>query len=255
MSTSAQSRSYRWLPDVPDFRDYRFSETFKPATLTKSLPSYVDLRDKMSTVEDQEKLGSCTANALVGGLEYLEGIKYGKAVDLSRLFVYYNERLMEGTARLDAGAFLRDGIKTLAKQGVCSERTWPYIIDRFALKPSPAAYQEALKRKIKSYHRLDTLDDMKTCLASGYPFVFGFSVYTYFESSAMAKDGVLYLPKAGEKYLGGHAVCAVGYDNPSRRLIVRNSWGAKWGQRGYFTMPYDYVVNRNLSDDFWTIQS
>jgi C1A family cysteine protease len=132
---------------------------------------------------------------------------------------------------------------------------WPYNIARFAVKPSAAAYRDGLDHKIKSYHRLDTLTDMKTCLASGFPFVFGFAVYDSFESSAVAKTGVVPMPSAGEGYLGGHAVCAVGYSDATQRLLVRNSWGSDWGMSGYFTMPYDYVSNRSLSDDFWTIQS
>lgn len=248
-------RTYRWVPDVPDRRDFRFEATFKPSTLATQLPETVDLREKMSTVEDQGSLGSCTANALVGSLECLEGIKKQAMIDLSRLFVYYNERVIEGTVRIDAGAMLRDGIKTLAKQGVCSEKTWPYDIKKFGLKPPPQAYQEATQRKIKSYHRLETLKDMKTCLASGYPFVFGFAVYSSFTSEDVAKTGVVPMPKDGEKYLGGHAVCAVGYDDRTGRSIVRNSWGTGWGMKGYFTMPYDYLVDRYLSDDFWTIQS
>lgn len=255
MSDSTQVRSYRWLPDVPDYRDFKFAETFKRPAFVKTIPTSVDLRPLMSAVEDQQDLGSCTANALVGSLECLEGIKQQEMVDLSRLFVYYNERVLEGTVKTDSGAFLRDGIKTLAKQGVCSEKTWPYTISRFAAKPPAVAYAEALKRKITSYHRLETLKDMETCLASGYPFVFGFSVYTYFESAKMAKEGILYLPKSREKYLGGHAVCAVGYNRSLRRLIVRNSWGPKWGMKGYFTMPYDYVIDRNLADDLWVIMN
>lgn len=250
-----QNRSYRWVPDVPDRRDFRFELTFKPATLATTLPASVDLRSKMSAVEDQGNLGSCTANALVGSLECLEGIKKQAMVDLSRLFVYYNERVIEGTVRVDAGAMLRDGIKALAKQGVCSEKTWPYDIKRFSLRPTPTAYQEALERKIKSYHRLETLKDMKTCLASGYPFVFGFAVYESFESAEVARTGIVPMPRDGEKYLGGHAVGAVGYDDSTGRALCRNSWGTKWGMQGYFTMPYEYLVDRYLSDDFWTIQN
>ena len=255
MAQTTRNRSYRWTPDVPDRRDFKFAATFKPETLAKTLPTSVDLRPKMSKVEDQGQLGSCTANALAGSLECLEGIKKQAMTDLSRLFIYYNERVIEGSVRSDSGAMLRDGIKTLAKQGVCTEKIWPYNIGRFTVKPTPAAYQDALGRKITSYHRLHTVTDMKTCLASGYPFVFGFAVYDSFESEEVAKTGVLNMPQDGEGYLGGHAVCAVGYDEASKRLIVRNSWGTGWGQKGYFTMPYDYVADRDLSDDFWVVQN
>jgi C1A family cysteine protease len=149
---------------------------------------------------------------------------------------------------------LRDGIKTLKKQGVCSEKKWPYVISKFAMKPNPACYKEALNHQITSYHRILMLDEMRTCLAEGFPFVFGFTVYESFESSEVARTGVVSIPQPSECSLGGHAVLAVGYDDGQKRFIVRNSWGTSWGQKGYFTMPYNYLADRNLSDDFWTIR-
>lgn len=223
------------------------------------LPKSADLSSLMSPVEDQGQLGSCTANALAGALEFLE-LKdvqedERRLVDLSRLFIYYNERVIEHSVDNDAGAMLRDGIKCLAAQGVCPEKKWPYDIARFTKKPSAACYRAAAGHKISSYYRLQSLREMRTCLAEGYPFVFGFSVYESFEAAKVAKTGVLNLPKSSERQLGGHAVCAVGYDDKAKRIIVRNSWGPTWGMRGYFTMPYDYVADRNLSDDFWTIRA
>jgi C1A family cysteine protease len=108
---------------------------------------------------------------------------------------------------------------------------------------------------VTSYHRVIGLEQMRQCLAEGYPFVFGFSVYTAFESPAVAQTGVLNLPVTGEKQLGGHAVCAVGYDDTAKTVLVRNSWGADWGMDGYFTIPYDYISNNNLADDFWTLRA
>jgi C1A family cysteine protease len=162
---------------------------------------------------------------------------------------------MEGTVGEDAGAAIRDGVKSLVKLGVCPEKQWPYNIARFTAKPPNACYKEAAKRQITSYHRIVTLQQMKQCLAEGYPFVFGFTVYEGFESAAVAKTGKLQLPKLSEKNLGGHAVCAVGYDDATKRFLVRNSWGTDWGINGYFTMPYDYASNNNLADDFWTIRA
>ena len=243
---------YGWLPDLPDHRDLHFAQVSKPAL--RKLPPAVDLRGGCSPVENQGNLGSCTANALVGALEFLE-LKAGQPlVDLSRLFIYYNERVIEGRVKEDSGAFLRDGIKALAKLGVCTETSWPYKIAKFTQKPTAACYIQAQQHLIASYHRLATVDDMRACLAGGYPFVFGFSVYEAFESAEVAASGVVNLPLPAETLLGGHAVVGVGYDDKTQRFIARNSWDRDWGQKGYFTMPYAYLADRNLSDDFWTIR-
>ena len=243
---------YGWVPDRPDHRDKLYATI---AAAPKKLPGKVDLRPGCSGVEDQGALGSCTANALVGNLEFLSQKAGHAATNLSRLFVYYNERALEGTINSDAGALIRDGVKSLTNQGVCTEKSWPYTISKYAQKPTAACYKSAADHQVTSYHRITRLLQMTQCLAEGYPFVFGFTVYTAFESAAMAKTGVLNVPAADEKVLGGHAVCAVGYDDAAKRIIVRNSWGTDWGIAGYFTMPYDYVSNNNLSDDFWTLRA
>jgi C1A family cysteine protease len=241
-------KKYHWLPDLPDNRDFVYKHSYA------SLPTRIDLRSCCSPVEDQGNLGSCTGNAIVGAMECLENIGKQHFVDLSRLFVYYNERAMEGTIRQDAGASIRDGVKSLANLGVCTEPLWPYNISKFRYKPTIKCFHDGLTRKITSYSRINTLSDMKNCLASKFPFVFGFSVYDGFESDAVAKTGIVNLPAKGEKLLGGHAVLCVGYDDATQRFLVRNSWGSGWGQKGYFTIPYAYLINRNLSDDFWTIR-
>ncbi|MDR2012467.1 MAG: C1 family peptidase [Rhodanobacter sp.] len=252
-STTIRSPArYGWIPDLPDQRDQLYGVIYKK--VPAKLPAKVDMRAQCSPVEDQGNLGSCTANALVGALEFLELKQKQPLVDLSRLFVYYNERVIEHSVSQDAGAMLRDGIKTLAKQGVCPESQWPYLINQFAKKPTVTCYTAALKHTIDNYQRLSTTDEMRACLADGYPFVFGFTVYESFESSTVANTGVVNLPKQSERTLGGHAVCAVGYDDKAQRFIVRNSWGTDWGQKGYFTMPYAYLADRNLSDDFWTVR-
>jgi C1A family cysteine protease len=244
---------YGWLPDLPDHRDFFYAAV--APKLTKP-PPQVDLRSKCSPVENQEQLGSCTANALVGALEFLELKDGARFVDLSRLFVYYNERAIEGTVDHDSGAFIRDGIKSLAKQGVCPEEQWPYHISDFMKKPTDTCYAAAEKHQITSYHRISAVDEMRTCLADGFPFVFGFTVYSSFESPEVAKSGVLNMPGKDEQVMGGHAVMAVGYDDAQKRFVIRNSWDTDWGQKGYFTMPYDYLdLKNNLADDFWTVRA
>jgi len=173
----------------------------------------------------------------------------------SRLFIYYNERVMEGTVSIDHGAQIRDGIKSVAKQGVCPEKDWPYDISKFAMRPPPADYREALQSRAVGYSRLvQNANLLKGCLASGFPFVFGFTVYESFESQAVAPSGVVPMPSSGEQVVGGHAVLAVGYDDSTQRFIVRNSWNTNWGMAGYCTMPYAYVRDPNLADDLWTIR-
>jgi C1A family cysteine protease len=150
---------------------------------------------------------------------------------------------------------IRDGIKSVAKQGAPHEPLWPYVLAKFRTKPAAPAYADARKHAAVLYQRVtQDITQLRGCLAAGYPFVFGFSVYTSFESEAVAVSGRVPLPKPSERMVGGHAVLAVGYDNPARRFILRNSWGTAWGQNGYFTMPYAYLLDENLSDDFWTIK-
>jgi Papain family cysteine protease len=160
------------------------------------------------------------------------------------------------------------GIKTVGKQGACPEKEWPYDDTpadpntnvwpagaKPAQKPPRICFTDAKKFRALSYQRVNrTLSQMKGCLADGYPFVFGFTVYDCFESAEMAKTGMLEMPTPGEGSIGGHAVLAVGYDDKAQRFMIRNSWGAKWGIKGYFTMPYSYLLTENLSDDFWTIR-
>ena len=245
---------FGWIPDLPDHRDHMFAAARDVLT---ALPAAKDLRPQCpKEVYDQGQLGSCTGNAIAGAIEFDE-IKQ-KAADIftpSRLFIYYNERVMEGTVNSDAGAQIRDGIKTVAKQGACHEQVWPYDITKFRAKPSKAAYTDGTKHTAVQYQRLiQSLTEMKVCLAAGYPFVFGFTVYESFESASVAKTGIVPYPSTGEKVLGGHAVLAVGYDDASQRFIVRNSWGPGWGMKGYFTIPYSYLTDNNLADDFWTIR-
>ena len=250
--TPRPASRYGWIPDLPDHRDHLFST---PQPVLGELPPHVDLRpDCPKKLYDQGRLGSCTANAIAAAFEF-DLLKQALPDFMpSRLFIYYNERRIEGTINCDSGAMIRDGIKSVSKQGVCREDTWPYDIAKFTDKPAKQCYTEGLGNKALSYQRVpQTLNQLRGCLAHGYPFVFGFRVYESFESAEVARTGVVPLPGPGETALGGHAVLAVGYDDAEQRFLVRNSWGPDWGQGGHFTIPYAYLTDRGLASDFWTI--
>jgi C1A family cysteine protease len=243
---------YGWQPDLPDHRDHFYAA---PLAAIGPVPATVDLRRQCPAVYNQGQLGSCTANAIAAAVQF-DRLKQ-KLADFipSRLFIYYNERVMEHSVNSDSGAQIRDGIKSVAKQGDCPETEWPYNVAKFKSKPPAACYQDALKYKVISYQRVtQTLGQIKGCLAEGYPFVFGFTVYESFESAHVTKTGHASLPKSGEQVVGGHAVVGVGYDDSKQWFVVRNSWGVGWGMKGYFTLPYAYVTDDNLASDFWTIR-
>ena len=252
-ATPYKIQRYGWIPDLPDARDHLYAT---PMAVAAALPSKVDLRPQCPPVYDQGQLGSCTANAIGAAIQF-DRMKQKLKPDFipSRLFIYYNERVIEGTVSTDSGAQIRDGIKSVAKQGACPEPDWPYDITKFTVRPPRTDYSEALHDRAASYSRLvQNTNLLKGCLASGYPFVFGFTVYESFESQEVARSGVVPMPSSREQVLGGHAVLAVGYDDSTQRFIVRNSWGTGWGMSGYFTMPYQYVTDSNLADDLWTIR-
>ena len=242
-----------WTPDRPDQRDHRF-----PIHLFDllKLPQSVDLRAQCPPVYDQGELGSCTANAIAGALEFDQIKQKEQEATPSRLFIYYNERLKEGTVNSDSGAAIRDGVKSVNSQGVCPESDWPYDIGQFTVQPSQQCYQEALLHRSVAYQRVkQDVTHIKAALAAGYPVVFGFTVYTSFESAQVASTGVVPLPGLDESVLGGHAVVAVGYDDAKQWFVIRNSWSDQWGDKGYCYMPYAYLGNRGLASDFWVIQT
>ena len=218
-----------------------------------SLPQSVDLRHKCPAVYDQGTLGSCTAQALAAAFEFNDCIT--NTFTPSRLFIYYNERQLENTINEDSGALLSDGIKTLEKYGVCNESDWPYNISKFAEKPPNRGYKTALQHRAYTVHNISPdINSMKNSLASGYPFVVGIAIYESFESPQVSKTGVVQMPNINtEKCLGGHAVIVVGYSDQHQHWIVRNSWGTEWGDKGYFYLPYLYLVDAKLSSDLWNI--
>ena len=255
-----------WTRDLPDHRDYLYST---PADILKTLPHKADLRSTMPPVYDQGDIGSCTSNAIGAAFEF-DRIKLNEtpAFTPSRLFIYYNERSMERTIPLDAGAEIRDGIKSVATLGVCPESEWPYLAvaadpttNLFPVgsppvtKPSAKCYTDAKEYTAIAYYRVQqTITQLKGCLAQGFPFVFGFTVFSNLYDATGNPVITLNLPAWRDSMLGGHAVMAVGYDDTTSMFVIRNSWGPAVQDKGYFYMAYQYVTDHNLSSDFWTIR-
>lgn len=250
--TPRKIQGYGWRRDLPDFRDaYR-----AVGRMATELPAAVDLRTTgfAPPVYDQLKLGSCTGNGIGFCVDYQRKRQGLEWITPSRLFIYYGERVIEDAVAQDNGAQIRDGIKVVADKGVCAETTWPYDIAQFAAEPSAAAYAEALTHQAVRYERVpQDLWSLKQVLADGTPIVFGFTVYSSFETAEVAATGVLPMPEPTDKALGGHCVVLVGYEDAHDQFIVRNSWGPDWGDGGYFRMPYLYASSASLADDFWAI--
>jgi C1A family cysteine protease len=254
-------RKFSWKPDVPDQRDYTFGRmTMDQGVKMSVLPTAVSMRRWCTEVEDQGSLGSCGANAVVGMMEFNQcksGNGGSKLVQLSRLFNYYNSRVLGDNVNEDSGVYLRDAIKTLKLNGVAPANDWPHRERYWATQPPLNAYVNALQFRITRYYRLNTIDEMKSTLASGKVFIFGMAVYDSFLSWKVASDGIVPMPTSKERLWGGHAMVGIGYDDSTQRFLIRNSWGKEWGIKdgnlqGYCTMPYAYLESRNLSDDFWT---
>lgn len=241
--------NFQWKKDKQDIRDYKY-------TLIKNIePNIVDLRLHCSPVENQGNLGSCTGQAIAGAIELLNK-KNGNYRDISRLFIYYYERVILGTVNFDSGAYIRDGIKALNKYGASLEKYWPYNIKQFRNEPVLEARNDALLRKVTRYERVNNINECFNALSNGYPVIMGFYVYQSFMTMQVFRSGIMPYPNVKtERLLGGHAVLLVGYDKIKRVFIVRNSWGESWGDKGYFYMPFAVVLNSNMSNDFWVINS
>ena len=213
-----------------------------------SLPTRVDLRSKAPPVFDQGNLGSCTANSLMGTYQYRDLSFSG-----SRLFLYYAERVLDGDVDQDAGSTISQGIQVLQSQGCCSESLWPYDVSKFEIEPPSTCYTDATSHKVIEATHVDPTT-LKECLFNGNPVNVGIQVYQSFESGTVTTSGMVPMPAAGEPCIGGHAVCVYGFDDSLSVWIMRNSWGSKWGDCGYFYLPYDYLEG-NLASDFWNIES
>lgn len=238
-----------WAKDKPDPRDWKFP------TLPKTSTKKVDLRPFDQPIYDQGNLGSCTANAIGAAFAFSLRKQSKPVFTPSRLFLYYNTRVLINSVHTDSGAYIRDGIKTITANGVCPEPQWPYVERMFATLPSKACYREATKHKAVTYQRVaQNLNQLRAVLDAGFPFTIGFYVYESFIRTGY-NGGIARIPSRGEQFLGGHAVLVVGYNDATKMFTVRNSWGTGWGDKGYFYMPYAYLTNRSLSSDFWVIQT
>ena len=237
-------------PDTDDSRDLLFKLRLK----TTQLPALVDLTKGMPNCENQGNLGACTAFAIGGAVQYAL-LKQGKTLlNPSKLFVYYEERLREGTVNEDSGAMIRTGFKVIADKGFANEKDWPYIVRRFKRKPVEVAYTRSKLDVVDKYERVDTsLLALRTALATGNPVVLGMPVFEGMMSEETAQSGVVYKPTRFEQNMGGHAVLLMGYDDKKKSFLVRNSWGRDWGKNGYFELSYDYATMDMLMDA-WVIK-
>jgi len=278
MNNADEKLGMGWLPDYPDFRDYtakqeEINKILTPTRVLKTgvkIPTSQDLRAWCSPIEDQGSLGSCTAHAGIGVVEYYEKKAFGKHIDASRLFLYKVTRNLSHWTG-DTGAFLRTTMGALVLFGVPPEEYWPYEIADFDLEPTAFCYAFAQNYQTIKYYRHDPpstpsdvlLTRIKTYLAAGHPSIFGFTVYSSIYQAD--KTGMIPYPCKGEKIEGGHAIVAVGYDDKMKikntgkcgvgttgALLIRNSWGTGWGDTGYGWLPYEYVL-KGLAEDFWAV--
>ncbi len=243
---------YGWTRDLPDHRDIQLYTQAPPG---RKLPPTVDLRELMPPVYDQGELAACTANALASLLSY-RGRPDGTLLSWtpSRMFLYYNQRAQAGLVHSDAGASIRDGIKSMLRYGACSEEEWPYETSRLAKRPPARLYRTSDQLQELRYGRVaPSLTQLRSCLAAQNPVIFGISLFSGMESDTVSETGMIPLPRSDENLLGGHVLSAVGYDDRHQYFIVRNSWGAGWGDRGYGYLPYAYATDPGLSADFWAL--
>ncbi len=252
-----------WVRQQPDQRDYKFAPARE---VMQALPATVDLTAGMGSVMDQGSLGSCGPNAEASLILFDQHKQELPTTGASRLFGYYTTRQLMGTTGEDSGVDNRTMLKALNQYGFCAETLWPYDISKFTQQPPPAVYKAAVA--VRDYAAVaQDVNTIKGCLASGLPFLFGFTVYTSFESSAVATTGIVPLPRTSERVLGGHDVVWCGYSDvqkpgikpgnvwPANTARFKNSWGSGWGDGGYGYFPYAYGLDSNLSGDFWVINS
>jgi len=247
--TVASMRLDGCLFGPPSERDYR------TVFHDRSVPDRVDLRQYCTPVENQGQIGSCTANATVGALEFHYKRRDGRSPDLSRMFVYFNARRMRGQVLMDSGAQIREAMASIMAFGACREEIWPYNPMLFAIEPPPQAYSEAAAHEAIQYARVDGGQGAVQALAQGLPVVFGTAIPTRCYEEAAA-TGIL--PEATRQEIdnprqGGHAMLIVGYDNIERSFLVRNSWGEGWGDHGYCRISYGLMDACSPPEEFWVV--
>lgn len=227
------------IPSGFDARDWRYKRA------STGIRESVDLREWDSVIENQGSLGSCSGNAMTNAYELTVKRLYpDRFTELSRLFVYYNSRMIDNTTGEDVGAYLRSTLAAVRHQGICAERLWPYDESKFDVPPHAVCYVDSANRTITSYELLDTLDDMLDALNQNKPVIIGLTVYESF-NYVDEDNPVVQLPRAGDSG-GGHAMTAVGYDIAQRKILVKNSFGTRWGMNGYGWLPFDYVNSESF---------
>ena len=240
-----------WKPQLPDIHDKVLSAArFGGAVI----PAHRDDRASMPPVYNQKNTNSCTGQGTAGALQYMRRKQGLEDFIPSRMFIYYNGRAMDGSQGFDGGSQVRNVIKSVATSGACSETDWTFDTSHINSRPTDKCYTDAKTDLVTSYAAVpQDIDAIRACLAHDIPIVFGFSIYSQFESDAMAQSGMLEMPGTFSIQLGGHCVVACGYSDKSKVVICRNSYGSDWGDKGYFYVPYSYVCNPGLAADFWQI--
>lgn len=219
------------------------------------LPRRVDLSPHCSRIEHQGNVSSCTANAVVGALEYLQIVAGNPVTDLSRLFVYYNARRLADQEAHDVGATMEHVMAALLGYGACTERLWPYNETSWRIKPPEECYNNTVKIPDMQYARVSPSQERKYVLASGLPIIFGMGVPEYAMMVEAKKSGHLKAPTDGnwEPSSGGHAMLIVGYDDDKGVWLVRNSWGEEYGLGGYFWIDYAALDHYGQPNGYWTV--
>lgn len=253
-------KKYNLKKDVPDSRDFMLKVEKLKIDVTKT-PQRYDLRSTklLPPILDQSNLGSCGPNHISNALRYCLHKEKLSVFQPSRLFIYYFSRLVDNLLlNQDTGITIRGGLKAVQKYGSCSENIWPYIVSKFKEKPPDISITEA-KKHINGFKYIripQNLINIKQTIFGGFPIICGIMIYTSFESNIVRKTGIVPMPNTQkEKLLGGHCVTIIGYIDSSKVFILANSWGKNWGNMGFFTMPYDYILNNNLTSDFWITTS